>query len=753
MNYLHERQGSLLLFGLLIMVPLTWWALIGWRPPYLLDQHDNLQMGYIYFRDLIDKGGNWQQLMYWPGLQGGVKVHDVVGSPPFAQLLAYLGFSTLSISNLSIFFIQVLFAYFSTISVLRLATLVFGNTEQTPLFVLIVIGLIFAFLPLLGWRLTYGHTNIIFGLFVFLCMTTLLLEEITHSRSLLTVLLSVLALTHAFQFNGYQMVYYSVLFGGPVVYAVLFAKPNIPIKERFGFLTFPVLIFFVALLISLPKFAGIAANAFSQDMGRSAYNEVIYGYTTATLADWISSVSWSASFISDERPAFLHQEVNYPLGPLILMLFLTGFNQVSFRLLMGLGASLVLAMIVSMNITPVSTVLVDYLPLLESFRVPARAIMPVIIFATLLGAAALLTVLLQAKGAIHLWLYPVLIALIGITSYNDSVLNDLLLCMAILLIAISIRENRSRKDVVLVCLVLFVGSAISAFHERINPPLKNPISEAVSIPIKQTVFAQAPVLSDPLHRAYVNFQLRTMGFNSAYYIGISTLSGYWFPLGRFGRLYSELNGLRYNPAVAVFNNSPQLRSFHPLNQLYNVGWLVESVAGELRVRSLEPTLGPAWISGELKPVKSIGEVAETLIQDVDKTIAIRRWQALVDINDPVNAGFDFDTIRCESADIMDIRTNPDSTVIEINLANKGTCLLTVATNFAGSLKAYDGYGFSLETLVTYGSLLGVVLPDNTTFVAIRAEAWIPLWSKIAFNLGWILLLILMFFYKYYPRIF
>ena len=123
------------------------------------------------------------------------------------------------------------------------------------------------------------------------------------------------------------------------------------------------------------------------------------------------------------------------------------------------------------------------------------------------------------------------------------------------------------------------------------------------------------------------------------------------------------------------------------------------------------------------------------------------------MNDPVNAGFDFDTIRCESADIMDIRTNPDSTVIEINLANKGTCLLTVATNFAGNVKAYNGYGFSLETLVTYGSLLGVVLPDNTTFVAIRAEAWIPLWSKIAFNLGWILLLILMFFYKYYPRIF
>ncbi|MCH7741930.1 MAG: hypothetical protein IIB71_04620 [Proteobacteria bacterium] len=745
---LREKPGGILLLSLVLFVPLIWWGILGWQPSFLLSQHDNLQLLYPYLRDFIAAAGDWQRLMYWPGLQGGVKVHDVIGSMPIAQLLSFLSFNSLTISNLTLFFIQILFGYFSAISVLGVAKLAFRNVEPVPIFVIAMVGLIFAFLPLLGWRLTYGHGNIICGLFVFLCASALLLEEINGTRSLVTGLLSVLALTHSFQSNGYQMVYYSIVFGGPIVLSILFAIPNITIAQRISYLKLPILVFTSALLLSMPKFSGIAANFLGGDMARSIHSGVIYSFTTATLGDWVSSIPWSVNFMTDDRPAFTRHEVNYPMGPIVLALFLLRFGRPTFRLLTGIGISLTLAIIVSMNITPLSTLLIDSVPLLESFRVPARAIMPVVVFITIMGLAALVTAFVQAKGDVKNWLYPVLIVLVAVTSHNYSHINDLLLCLVILLVGISVIKKTLRKDVVLICFAFFVGSAISAFHERIILPSTNPISKAVTLPIKEAILTKVPELKDPLYRASVNFQLQSMGYNSAHYIGISTLNGYWFTLGRFGELYAALNGRAYNSSVSVIGNFPQLASFGTLNKLYNVSWAVDSVADEIKIRDLEPTLGPAWLSGELRVRNSIEEIAATLLEEENGSIDYWRWRALINMDDPVNRGFDTNTIKCQSAEVLSAKTDLESplTTFKIDLVSEGTCLLTVATNFVTNFKAYNHEGIPLQTLVTYGSLLAVVIPDKTHRVVIIAEAWVPLWSKIAFYVGWILLTILLVFY-------
>ena len=745
---LQESPALVLLISLTLIVPLIWWLLLGWRTSYLLSQQDNLQLIYPFLRDLIRAGGDWQQLGYWTGLQGGVKVHDVIGSMPVSQLLAFLGFTPLAISNLTLFFIQILFAYFCSISVLRLANIAFNNIDPVSVVVIVMVGLIFAFLPVLGWRLTYGHGNILCGMFVFLCMNALLLEEMTGTRSLVTCLLSVLGLTHAFQSNGYQMVYYSLLLGGPIILAVLVAIPGISVRQRARYLFVPLVIFLAALLLSLTKFSGIAANFVGGDMARTVDSGVIYSYTTATLNDWISSIPWSTDYMTNERHEGTRHEVNYPIGPMVLALFLAGLGKVSLRLFVGIGISLSLALVISTNITPLSTLLVDFVPMLKSFRVPARSIMPVLIFTSIFSSAILVAIFSRARGEVQIRLYPVMLILVAVTSFNFSYMNDLLLCFVLLLIGISVYMKIERKELVLVGFALFLGSAISAFHERINLPASNPISEAVTQPIKNAILSNAPELEDPLHRAYLKFRLYSMGNNSAYYIGISTLTGYWFALGRFGELNAALNRYEYRSTVSVFDIPPNFLSYRPLSWLYNVGRVVEYQDGEIKVSTLSPTLGPAWLSGDLLTRESIAEVASSLLED--STIDKRRWQALINMNDPVNSGFDINRIQCESATLISSRTNLKSvaTSIEIKLVNKGTCLLTIATSFAGNLKAYNEEGAPLETLVTYGSLLAVVVPDHTHRINIVAEAWVPLWSKIALYLGWLLIALLIIFYLF-----
>lgn len=715
----RDKQNLQLFGSLILLIPIIWWLVLGWSPGYLIDQHDNLQTGYVYQQQLSRASGDWTKLLYWPQIMGGVKAHDVTGSLPIVQLLAYWGASSLFISNLSVFFVQILFSYFCTRSTLGLSRVILQNDKKIPYLAMALVGILFSFLPLLGWRLSYGHQSIVLGLFVFLCMTSLLLDEISGKRSALSLLLAILALTHCFQYNGYQLIYYSVILGAPILIALAFANPGQNQLSRLKWFIYPGLVFLSALLIGLPKFVGMLGNALGDEMGRVVGSDVIYSYTIATIGDWASSIPWSASYIPESRPSLYHQEVNYPLGPLVFLLLLVKLNRPLLRIFIGLGTSLFLALVISMNIQPLSGALISIVPLLESFRVPARAILPFLLFLSLMSTAVLLKLIADAGSKYLLW-QSALLAVVSAALFvrNTPLTNDIVLVLLVSVLFVLLRRGINRPEIAMVTLALFTGAAVAAFNERIVPPLENPISNTIISQIHESLVTQAPELAEPLNRAFTNIRLRGIGFNSAFLMDISTLSGYWFPLRRSAQLTAALNNKPYDPIVAVFHNDPSQAGYEVLNHLYNVGWSIDQVGDELKVHKLGETWGKTWISKEIVWQNSLAELVNTLRKNVENNE--KSIMPLLS-GDPATAPVRSYDVDCRSAGIPSVSDGQPFFPLNIKVDVEGQCLLTVAMNFANNLKVVNQDGIRLQTFPSHGALLGIIVGQDSQHIIINPE--------------------------------
>lgn len=732
----RDKQNLQLFGSLILFIPIIWWLVLGWSPGYLIDQQDNLQTGYVYQQQLSRASGDWTKVLYWPQIMGGVKAHDVTGSLPIVQLLAYWGASSLFISNLSVFFVQILFSYFCTRSALGLSRVILQNDKKIPYLAIAFVGILFSFLPLLGWRLSYGHQSIVLGLFAFLCMTSLLLDEICGRRSALSLLLAILALTHSFQYNGYQLIYYSVVFGAPILIALAFANSGQTLLSRLKWFIYPALVFLSALLIGLPKFAGMLDNAFGDEMGRVVGSAVIYSYTIATIGDWASSIPWSASYIPESRTSFLHQEVNYPLGPLVLLLFLVKLNKPLLRIYIGLGTSLFLALVVSMNIQPLSGALTSIVPLLESFRVPARAILPFLLFVSLMSTAVLLKLIADAGSNDLLWKSSLLaIVSAALFAINPPLTNDIALVLLVSILFVLLRREINRPEIAMVALALFTGAAVAAFNERIVPPLENPISNTIISPIRESITTQVPELAEPLNRAFTDVQLKGIGSNSAFLMDISTLSGYWFPLSRYAQLSAALNHKPYDPSVAVFHNDPSQAGYEVLNHLYNVGWSIDLVGDELKVNKLDETWGKTWFSKEIVWQNSLAELVNTLRKNVENN-----ENSILPLltGDPATAPLRSYDVDCRSASILSVHDGQPFFPLNIKVDVEGQCLLTVAMNFATNLKVVNQDGMRLQTFPSHGALLGIKVGQDSQHIIINPEPIIVPGVQMASVMGLLL---------------
>ena len=752
----HESRHLVLLGSLLLAVPLVWLLLLGWHPSELIPQQDHAQLGIIYMRELSRAAGDWHSLLYWPGLGGGVKVHDVTGSLPIAQLLAWLGSPALIMANLQVMFIQVIFAYLCVTCTRGLLRVIYNNFTVTSWQLDVPAGLLFAFLPIISWRVTHGHDSIVIGLYVLLGFSVLFLDEMARRRSVVTILVVLLALCHTFQFNGFQMVHYGILFGGPIVLGLMFAKPGIPFTARLGWYLLPVLVFLAAFLISLPKFYGILLNGFGDDSARVAGDfDVIYSYTVAELADWLSSLPWAADYIPEARQQFTHHEVNYPVGPIVLLVLLGLAGSHLLRFSIGLAVSLVMALIVSMNIEPLSTVFVSTVPLLDSFRVPARSVLPVVVFVSMLAVAALIDRSSRAEQAkatadlereenpegaesasIEAWQIPLAAGgAFAAFSFSPPFINDVVL-VAVVVALLVLREKTPVVAYTMV-LALFAGGALAAFKQRAYEPLANPITDAGITAVRENIFRQAPELRSPLYRAQVNVQNQSIGINTGFFLDVSNLSSYWFPLSRYARLRAALEGTPYHPTLSVFFHLPDARAYEPMNRLYNVTRILNPGPRGVAVGRGGEAFGPAWISHSLEWHDSWESLADGL------RVLDDREQLLLLKEDPRIEFAGEDSSRCS------IKTQASTFSVrfpfEFQLAVEGRCYLTIAMNYTSIMRAVDQSGRRLETFPAYGALMAVVVDNETKTVSIEPTVSTFPGAFMIQLLGFILAIVLVMF--------
>lgn len=702
-----EVEDTKTLGTALVLVPLTW-LLLGWRWSQTVSGHDGLANVLVVLRELVRAGGDWSGLLYRPELLGGMKVRDAVGPLPAAALLARLGFSASAILNLTTFLVQVTIAFLGV----RAATDLARAWRRSPVrlgWILRACGVVAcAFAPVLGWRLGYGHLTLVTGTLPFLAALALIAAAGAGTLGLVFLVVAAVAIVNGLLFTGHQMVLYGAVFGGPILIG-LWAS----LGRRWRDLGVATAAVAGGFLLALPEFWGVLRHAMGTDSLRTLRGmDLTYSYLTAHPMDWLGSLAWTRGTIMPWRHPDHHHEVNNPAGPLLLLAVALVPWRKARPLALGLLLSVLMALVFSMDLKPLSDVL-RLFPPLGSFRVPTRAIMPALYMLPVLALAA---VLVRDERPRHVaWALAAGAVLVLLPSL---VREGVAWAMAAGFIV------RAAGLPATVAFVALAVGGLGAFRERLLPFVAGDALLARAAAVGDAARRSEPALASPLSRVRPAFEWPEFLANTSLAAGLSSLDGYYFPQRRFVELVNTLRYQPYLPNSLLLRFPPTHPSSVLLYQLYNVAWTVDA-AGTVRPQG--PTAGPAWFSAGIARTWRYQDLREELRRPADglHTMARRTlwlmaddlhvWRAhLPEATDPL----------CTQAQVLGVEARWGDNGARASVRAPADCPLTFAMNYAENLRASavlpEGSA-PARVFPAYGALAGVWVPRGATQIRLEAE--------------------------------
>jgi hypothetical protein len=709
----HTDRDDLLILGVAIVAVSAIWLLLGWRWRLLVSGLDAPEHGLVVLKELVSAAGRWDGLLYRTGLLGGVEMREQLGPLPQFAALARLGLAPVAIWNLTCLLDQVLLVFFGARAASALARAL--SPESTPARWpewLAVTGLV-GFAPVLGWRFGYGHVGFIGTSLPFLAGASLILAANQGTMTATLAIAAAASIVCALLSTGQQILLGAAIFGAPLLLAVWLVSG----ARRRG-LTVPLLIAAAALLIALPGLGSLLAHAFGPDTPRQVgRGSVVFDYVIAGAKDWLGSVPWTTAAIPAGREQILWHETNYPLGPLLLLLVLLVRRRgwvLLLALTIGVGAVVLLAS----GVEPVASAILRVAPPLSSFRVPARALLPIGLIVPVLAAAAVLARRRAASAGWSLAAAPLVVLPLAAA---PPVVRELAawLCAAAIVSALLVRGLR-RLPVPALLLVL-AGLSVCAFRERLLPFMDGGRLLDAAAALGASVRRAQPTLGPGLERVSLDADLPGLQPNTAFAAGLSSLDGYQVPTRRFLELAHVLAGERYQPTV-VFMRFPPGDAV--LDALYDVRWRVTfTAAGQVSVAAIGlGTAGAAWIPERLETLPSVPALVARL-RAVGGTVAdeVRRTLFLVGEDERRSslAGHPSIDQSCASARVLGLRSDGSSVLVSVE--SPAPCALVLATNYVERLHArVVSEGSSLEAPVfpAYHSLAAIWMPPGRHVVVV-----------------------------------
>ena len=707
------------------------WLLLGWGFQRAFTQSDG-SVGFIPFtQSALGAGFDWTAHLYRFGVIGGSDMHDVGGSLPVVQLCSALGLSTTTTVNLVTMFIQLGFAFFGIVGIEARVTRWSSGAFRLSAPQRIAAVWLCGFAPVLGWRLAVGHENLLLGVLPLYAAIALL--GAAHARTL-----SVTALVFAafVVFNGVsglgpQTLIYSAVFGAPLVLVTLFDAPR---GERWGRLQWIVAGALAAgVLVAVPRLVGMIHHAFGEDAARGLGESVVYSYGISTAVDWLTSIPWTRH-LATGASATLHER-NFPIGPIIVFLVLRWPHGVSRRVLAALAAGAVLAIILADDLAPLSTALLDAIPPLQAFRVPARAILPIVVF---LPGLALATCWFAREppardaSRVH-WIAIVLgaVAILGARGVPPLV-REVIAWLGCLGIAAAARWRPAmvQRRTLVAAVAVIAALGVGAFDERFpHNAVFDPIEHGPRR-LHDAVIAQAPEVAMPLDRVEIVDAPHPYDMSTAYAAGLPSLDGVWYPPKRFLELLGALTGAPV-PSTAVVFSLTRSRAFPVLQQLYNVRYIVSVAQGSIRAQP--PTPGPAWFPTRIATIDQPSEIAAALRGgDLQAALTATAWVLRADADRaPELAG------PC-TARVLLVTTDELGQAATILVDAPHACALVVSTNYVSTFRATATVGGTLRDAAVFPidiALTGIAVPAGASIVTLAPEPRIPWWSRAASVFG------------------
>jgi hypothetical protein len=754
------EQADLRLVLLAIVVPMLVWSMVlGWSWGDLLGAHDNalavLQM------KLVSEAGGWRGALYqWWGFGGG-ELLSVTGFPPINSLFLLLGLTPVSIVTAFNLFTHFGSAFLGARAALELAC--WTSTDPARVrairtfswFRETALVLLFGFLPILAWRIPFGHQLILIGNWALLGW--ILTFTAGMQRSLSFTLLGIIALLdlHVFPVLAQQTLIYSVVFGSPVVGAIYWRARRTDASLANRQFLFSTLLPVLALLVSLPVLQHlIRFMTGTEAMRGTSSGPVIYGYIVSQLRDWWSSIPWAREAIPFGREFGLHHEVNYAIGPLLLaFLFLAR----SRALLVAIIVSAIAIIGLASQWPGISDALLATVPILKSFRVPARAFVLTTWLVTIIGTALLLADLAtqqtrQWTGKDLLWPAGVIgLMIIAASSGDEAALGREVVSWG--MIGFLVFQLWQRRRIGANSAVVFPGwvvlflavAAVTGFKDRGSYVVRHRDAWETPLRIRDEVWSQASETRHPLNRIFLATETPMYIVNTGSVAGLGQIAGYFAGPKRFFYLLFGLRaGQIPDPAVSVSRISPADPEFGILSALYNIRYLVNEEGGRRFVTAnpgaLDYEFAPAWLS---RQARVLGDWPD-LWRELRSTHAAGayRWKNVMSqetwilsqdqAKTPLvqDCRFERPQVELGSPELL-----PRETSVRVS-GFEGRCPLTVSMNYSPSLRVYAG-DVELKTFPAYGALLGVSVSADEAKSPIRivSRVEVPFWAWHAQLLG------------------
>jgi hypothetical protein len=719
----RERSDGALLLAGTVLVPATWALFLGWSWGFCVSSFDAARVTLPLLAELAAAHGDWSVLAYRPDFMGGTVVRDTFGPWPVFSWLAGLGLSATAILNVATFAVQALIGFLGVRAAVDLARVWLPGTQ--PSWTLRLAGLwLTAFAPYLGWRIGYGHQSLIVGSLPFVAVLALLAATLAGTMSVLLALVASLGVGLGLLFTGHQIVLYGLVFGAPILVGIGLA----PDRARVVPLTAAAAVAVGAGLAALPTLFPVLAYAFGSDSLRTlGHTDITYSYLTATPQDWLTSLPWTKSFVPSWREPLLHHETNVPLGPPLLLLAFLPWRRLR-PLAVGLGVSVVAALVFSMNVRPFSDALLFLIPPLRSFRVPTRALWPfcaVLPVFVLAAAAGLDRASAGGKRTLELLALALALGLVWMPWPSRELVGW---AVAAFLLARFRRWEivRSLPIGTAALAVVLAGGSLGAFRERL---LRFPAGDALLAEARAlgaAAKAAEPALGSPLVRVQYGPESDTFGPNSAFAAGLSSLDGHAFPTRRFVALARALRNEPYTPNALLlrFAVHPSARA---LFQLYDARLLLGAGPDATHpvVTPLVRTAGEAWFGGGFVHTASFASLAEELLAAGETLHERARERVWLVASDPLVAASNLPEridAGCAAARVEAVEARSSGLLAEVRVATGADCPLVLAMNFSEGLRAVataaNGDTRPARVFPAYGALAGVWVPAQTRTIRV-----------------------------------
>lgn len=729
----------------------TWLTWFGWTTNDVLAGGHAASGLMPFLHDLRQASGDWRSLLYRPDLLGGIHVSPLAGILPITQWLAYAGLSITNCINGTFLTVQVITAFLCVRGISDLSYIWSserGNvTTPRPMqvfFVIIIGTIVCGFSPVLFARISYGQASLIAGLWIFLGSLSLVLATIRGRNSLFLTLLVLLAFWHAFQSNGQQLIFYSILFGTPIILGLAWSlelerEPSAQ-RRLILRLSSPLVLGMIAFCLASPVFRIMFESILESYKMRGRFgSNLVYATVTSNWRDWIQSLFWTQQLIVSGRSPELINETIYPIGPLLLALALMPWRLKRWRLGrtlgVGLGFSLIWAMILASQAEPVASWLLSVLPPLKWFTIPQRAVLPTVIIVPIFAIAALMQHLpwsIRLRGS-----WPIL--LLPFVWSGTSISRELTLWLLMSAVAVLCMMKLTRwASLPVILLFLAIGTLFAAKERQVTPWQAEEVSKQAQH-IGDVAQKLVPELKNPLNRTLTSIVTPVVGDNGIYLMNVSSLDGSWLPNARFLELFHAANGQGYNPMTAKIKVSESSKGFPLLRTLYNICASIGIDGSLLSARRIANCNRSAWFSRRTEVFDSIPQIAQALTERLTRATDIRATMPISQ-NDPIwKSKNRWPQADCISANVKQIYAMPHQQRILIDVIADQACPLTIATNFAEILTATrvdtTRRVEKLDLFPAYGSLVGLIVPPGVSRIMIEPRREEDPWTSTAQTTG------------------